>query len=73
MYHGLALVRRGDVTDGIAYALAAVTALPTPVRTVGVAVADLIRAVPAVYTSTDLDELRRHAARDGLPWVASRV
>ncbi|MFY1669988.1 helix-turn-helix domain-containing protein [Plantactinospora sp. WMMB334] len=70
VYYGLALVRRGDVADGIGYGLAAAQALPTPVRTVGIAVADLLRAVPTRYASTDLDELRRHAAPGGGPWVA---
>ncbi|MDG4790356.1 helix-turn-helix transcriptional regulator [Micromonospora sp. WMMD1102] len=70
VYYGLSLVRRGDVADGIAYALTAVRALPTPVRTVGVAVADLLRAVPAQYRSAELDELRGYAAAGDGPWVA---
>ena len=67
VYYGLALVRRGDVDDGIGYALAAVEAMPTGVRTVGVAVSDLLRAVPAGYRSGERDRLRGYAAPE-CPW-----
>lgn len=74
VYYGLSLVRRGDVSDGVSYALQAVRALPSPVHTVGVAVADLLRVVPAAHRSYDLDELRTYAAVGGGPWtVPSRV
>lgn len=69
VYYALSLVRRGDVADGIGYALRAVTALPSPVRTVGVAVADLLRVVPAGHRSYELDELRTHAAAGDGPWT----
>ncbi|QOC93994.1 helix-turn-helix domain-containing protein [Micromonospora craniellae] len=72
-YYGLSLVRRGDVAEGVRYALDAVAALPAPVRTVGVAVADLLRVVPAGYRSAELDELRAHAPTTPGPWVALAV
>lgn len=70
VYYGLSLARRGEVDAGIGYALEAVSALPVPVRTVGVAVADLLRVVPRAHRSTDLDELRTHAPTTPGPWVA---
>ncbi|WP_080643160.1 helix-turn-helix domain-containing protein [Salinispora arenicola] len=74
VYYGLSLVRRGDVNDGLSYALQAVNALPSPVHTVGIGVADLLREVPADHRSYELDELRIHAATGDGPWtVPSRV
>ncbi|MEU1761658.1 helix-turn-helix transcriptional regulator [Micromonospora sp. NPDC005652] len=70
VYFGLSLVRRGDVADGIAYALQAVQALPTRVHTVGMAVSDLLRVVPATHRSDELDELRGYRAAAPGPWVA---
>lgn len=68
VYHGRALVRDGDIADGIALALEAMRALPVGIRHVGLAVSDLLSVIPAGYTSDDLDELRTYAAREPGPW-----
>jgi hypothetical protein len=68
VYYGLALVRSGDAADGITHALTAVQRLPARVHTVGMAVLDLLQAVPAGYRSDELDELRRAAAPGPGPW-----
>ncbi|MFJ1539270.1 helix-turn-helix domain-containing protein [Micromonospora chalcea] len=73
VYYGLSLVRHGDVAGGVDYALSAVRALPTPVHTVGMAVSDLLRCIPAGYRSDSLNELVRHAASTPGPWVTVQV
>lgn len=71
LYWARALVRDGDVDDGLAAALHAVTSLG-PVRTLSIAAADVLAAVPAGYRSADLDELRRYAPAGPMPWEALR-
>ncbi|MQA24744.1 MAG: helix-turn-helix domain-containing protein [Micromonosporaceae bacterium] len=68
IYYVRALVTSGDIADGVEYGLAAVKALPSDVRVVSLGVSDLISAVPAGYTSDDLDELRTYAAEGLGPW-----
>lgn len=68
VYHGRAVVRDGDIADGVALALEAVKALPTGIRHVGMAVSDLLSVVPAGYTSDELEELRTYAATEPGPW-----
>lgn len=68
IYYARALVASGDVTDGIQMALAAARAVARDVRVVGMAVRDLLGAVPAGYRSDELDELRGYAAPEPGPW-----
>ena len=68
VYYARALVRSGDVSDGVGYALTAARAMARDVRTVGMAVRDMLDAVPAGYRSDELDELRGYAAPEPGPW-----
>jgi transcriptional regulator with XRE-family HTH domain len=73
IYYGLAMVRAGDVADGIRYALLAARTLPGDVRIVGLGVADLLAVVPAGHRSDELDELRGYAAPGPHPWETLAV
>jgi hypothetical protein len=68
VYHGRALVKDGDIADGIALALEAVKALPADIRHVAMAVSDLLSVVPTDYATDELDELRTYAATEPGPW-----
>lgn len=70
VYYGRAMVRGGEVADGVAYALAAISALPFASRVVRMGVSDLLNVVPADYRSSDVDALRSYAAAGPGPWEA---
>lgn len=68
IYYARALVTSGDVSDGVSTALAASRGVARDVRVVGMAVRDLLGAVPAGYQSDEVDELRSYAAPEPGPW-----
>lgn len=68
VYYGRALVNAGDLTGGIDYGLGAVKTLPHAVRTINMAVSDLLSVVPAGYRSDAKDELAQYAAAGPGPW-----
>lgn len=68
VYYAIALVRDGDVAEGIDLALSAGRAFGKEVRVIGVGLRDVIAAVPSGYRSTGLDELRSYAASGPVPW-----
>jgi transcriptional regulator with XRE-family HTH domain len=72
-YWARALVAAGDVGAGIRYGLdAARSTAYADVRVIGMAVRDVVDAVPAGYRSDELDELRGYAAADPGPWETIR-
>lgn len=68
MYYAIALVRSGDVADGVALALDAARSMGREVRVLAVGIRDVLDVVPAGYRSADLDELATYAARGPVPW-----
>lgn len=69
IYYGRALVRSGEVSDGLAYTLDAVTGLDADVRVLAVGVADVLEAVPPGYAGELRDELATYAAPGPGPWA----
>lgn len=68
IYWGMALVRFGEVEEGVRVALAAIKSRPWDVAIHTIGVRDLICAVPAGYTSDELDELAGYASTRPGPW-----
>ncbi len=68
VYYGRALVKDGDVEDGVSLVLDAAKGLCQDVRVVGVGVRDLLSVVPKGYHSDQLDELKIYAAVGPTPW-----
>lgn len=68
VYYGRALVKDGDVEDGIGLALEAAKRFGQDVRTVGVAVRDVLSVMPKGYHSDQLEELKMYAAAGSTPW-----
>jgi len=66
--YGRALVKDGDVADGVNLVLDAAKGLGQDVRVVGVGVRDLLSVVPKGYRSDQLDELKTYAAVGPMPW-----
>jgi transcriptional regulator with XRE-family HTH domain len=72
-YWSRALVSAGDIAAGIGYGLDAARETPhADIRVIGMAVRDVVDAVPAGYRSDELDELRGYAAADPGPWETIR-
>lgn len=68
VYYGRALVKDGDVGDGVSLALDAAKCFGQEVRTVGVAVRDLLSVMPKDRRSDQVDELENYAAVGPTPW-----
>ena len=68
VYYGRALVKDGDIADGVGLALEAAKRFSQDVRTVGVGVRDVLSVMPKGYHSDQLEELRRYAAIGPTPW-----
>jgi hypothetical protein len=70
--YGRALVRSGDVADGLRVGLDAAQSLGpslrTTMRVVGLGVRDLLDAVPVGHSSDDAEELATYAADGPAPW-----
>lgn len=74
--YGRALVRSGDVADGIRLGLEAARSLGpslrTTMRVVGLGIRDLLDAVLATYRTSDTEELATYAASGPAPWETIR-
>lgn len=68
IYYAHALVRDGDVTEGISLALEAVNSLSHEVRVLEVGVRDVLHVVPQGHRSDALDELSKYASVGPAPW-----
>lgn len=68
IYMGRALVAAGNVAEGAALALDAVTGLPSPVRVLGVGVRDLLAAAGPDAGDDTLAVLRGYASTGPTPW-----
>ena len=68
IYYGRALVKDGDVADGVGLALEAAKVFGQDERVVGVDVRDLLSVMPKGYHSDQLDELKIYAAVGPMPW-----
>lgn len=68
IYMGRALVAAGNIADGAALALDAVTGLPAPVRVLGIGVRDLLTAAGPGHRDPALHALRGYAATGPAPW-----
>lgn len=72
VYRARALVAAGDVEAGLGCALEAVTQSRHDVRVVGVAVRDVLAALPPGHRSAERDELARFADPAPGPWETLR-
>ncbi|GIG57361.1 hypothetical protein Lfu02_17330 [Longispora fulva] len=72
VYRGRAMVAAGHIEDGLSHALATVTELRHDVRVIGVAVRDVVTAVPGDYRSDALETLRGYADPNPGPWETLR-
>ncbi|MEV0794109.1 hypothetical protein [Kribbella sp. NPDC050459] len=74
--YGRALVRSGDVADGIRVGLDAARSLGpslrTTMRVVGLGVRDLLDSVPPDYRTEETEELATYAAVGPAPWETIR-
>ncbi len=68
VYYGRALVKDGDVADGVSLALDAAKSFGQDVRVVGVGVRDLLSVIPQGYRSDQFDELKIYATVGPTPW-----
>ncbi|MGH3912099.1 MAG: helix-turn-helix domain-containing protein [Pseudonocardiaceae bacterium] len=68
VYYGRALVKDGDVAEGVRLALDAAKGFGQDVRVVGVGVRDVLSVIPKGYRSDQLDELKIYAAVGPTPW-----
>lgn len=68
VYYGRALVKYGDVADGVGLTLEAAKGFSQDVRTIGVAVRDVLSVMPNGYHSDQLEELKLYAAVGPTPW-----
>ncbi|MGH3797891.1 MAG: helix-turn-helix domain-containing protein [Pseudonocardiaceae bacterium] len=68
VYYGRALVKDGDIADGVRLALDAAKGFGQDVRTIGVGVRDLLSVMPTGYRSDQFDELKIYAAVGPMPW-----
>jgi hypothetical protein len=63
----------GDVDAGVRYGLdAARRTGHADIRVIGMAVRDVVDAVPAGYRSDEVDELRGYASAEPGPWETIR-
>lgn len=62
LYYTMAMIRHGDVDQGLREALKAAQSLRYKVRVIRLAVNDLLTAVPADHRSPLIEQLREHAA-----------
>lgn len=68
MYYAIALIRSGDVADGVRLALTSAQSMGREVRVLAVGIRDVLAVVPAGYRSDELAELTTYAARGPVPW-----
>lgn len=73
IYWGRALVRSGEVEEGVQTALTAMQHGPSSIRVHAVAVRDLLDLVPAGYHSDALDELKTYSSPEPGPWETLRA
>lgn len=72
VYRARALVAAGDVDDGLGCALDAVQGLRHDVRVIGVAIRDVLAALPAGHRSYERDQLVPYADPNPGPWETLR-